>query len=104
SSHSSLLCCCFTSRPFFLSFPFTYPPTTDIYTLSLHDALPISLSLDSIADKDYYIFGMTPTMALYLIAILPSAVIICLLYAITFTHGNMSNNTNENHELDEVIK
>src|SRR5262249_60235260 len=25
----------------FLSFFFNYPPTTDIYTLSLHDALPI---------------------------------------------------------------
>src|SRR5207245_11170271 len=27
-------------------FFFTYPPTTDIYTLSLHDALPISSELD----------------------------------------------------------
>ncbi|WP_029266485.1 hypothetical protein [Virgibacillus alimentarius] len=79
------------------------PISVSIIYFILYGLLDI-LSLDSIADKDYYIFGMTPTMALYLIAILPSAVIICLLYAITFTHGNMSNNTNENHELDEVIK
>src|SRR5439155_20295190 len=33
-----------TSFSFFTTFFFTEPTTTDIYTLSLHDALPISFS------------------------------------------------------------
>src|SRR5688572_1394308 len=32
--------------PYLLSFFFNDPPTTEIYTLSLHDALPILLGLD----------------------------------------------------------
>src|SRR5207249_7032344 len=39
---SSLLCVTIHSLLFFFFF-FNAPPTTDIYTLSLHDALPISL-------------------------------------------------------------
>src|SRR5205807_9124460 len=35
----------FTRAPFFFSFLFNDPPTTEIYTLSLHDALPISMPL-----------------------------------------------------------
>src|SRR5690606_41711953 len=35
--------CC----PLFLLFFFNHPPTTEIYTLSLHDALPISIRADS---------------------------------------------------------
>src|SRR5690606_42087599 len=39
-----LLSCCMSSFFFFFFFFFNDPPTTDIYTLSLHDALPISRS------------------------------------------------------------
>src|SRR5207249_9559563 len=41
---TSLICFLFFSYPFFFSsfFFFTDTPTTEIYTLSLHDALPIS--------------------------------------------------------------
>src|SRR5207248_11091036 len=35
-----------TIPTFVFSFFFTHPPTTDIYTLSLHDALPILLGDD----------------------------------------------------------
>src|SRR5438876_6798346 len=34
-------------RPFYLDFCFNNPATTEIYTLSLHDALPISQSEES---------------------------------------------------------
>src|SRR5437763_5063044 len=37
----SVLCCPHHLLPSFFFF-FNYPPTTEIYTLSLHDALPIS--------------------------------------------------------------
>src|SRR5690625_7299473 len=41
------------------SFSFPHPAPTDIYTLSLHDALPISpVTLNSTADNDFLI---TPT-------------------------------------------
>src|SRR5205814_10497792 len=33
----------FITMPIYLSFFFTHPAPTEIYTLSLHDALPISL-------------------------------------------------------------
>src|SRR5690606_41804914 len=36
------LCCC-TTTMFIISFFFPDPATTEIYTLSLHDALPISV-------------------------------------------------------------
>lgn len=35
-----------------------------------------------------YVFGLTPSMALYLLGIWPLANIICLLYAWTFTYEN----------------
>src|SRR5438874_5337000 len=35
----------------FLFFFFNDTPTTEIYTLSLHDALPISLSIGQLADQ-----------------------------------------------------
>lgn len=57
------------------------------------------ISRDSLTGGDYYIFGLTPTMALYLIGLLPLAVLICLLYALTFT-----SELAENHVLDEVNK
>src|SRR5437867_9674334 len=42
----ALLCCISTAcRLVFFSFFFTTPSTTEIYTLSLHDALPISSDL-----------------------------------------------------------
>src|SRR5436305_13558072 len=37
-------------HPLLLLFSFTHPPTTEIYTLSLHDALPISLRHAEIGD------------------------------------------------------
>src|SRR5205807_7463527 len=36
------LCTCIPLHPEFILFFFNDPPTTEIYTLSLHDALPIS--------------------------------------------------------------
>src|SRR5262245_63963571 len=40
------------ARPFILFFSFNYPATTDISTLSLHDALPISFALRSLRDPE----------------------------------------------------
>src|SRR5437773_9663748 len=40
----------------FSSFFFTDPPTTEIYTLSLHDALPISRRRGGVLDDDF-VFG-----------------------------------------------
>src|SRR5690606_42040429 len=42
--HSALFFIFYTSLPLCLSFFFNAPATTAIYTLSLHDALPISLA------------------------------------------------------------
>src|SRR5205814_8964766 len=39
----SLALCWYVAALFLSFFLFTDPPTTDLYTLSLHDALPISL-------------------------------------------------------------
>src|SRR5438270_4847111 len=43
-----LLCC----RSMFSFFFFNDTPTTEIYTLSLHDALPISCSINGTANSD----------------------------------------------------
>src|SRR5215208_2998359 len=54
-----LICLIFTGR---LSFFFFYDSaTTEIYTLSLHDALPISMATETIKLKNY----MTATAAPY---------------------------------------
>src|SRR5699024_12665302 len=41
-SGTSSLCCVSVGHSFFVRFFFNAPATTEIYTLSLHDALPIS--------------------------------------------------------------
>src|SRR5207249_10701355 len=40
-----------------LIFPSTHPATTAIYTLSLHDALPISHTLGTAANTQMMVFG-----------------------------------------------
>src|SRR5436189_4752989 len=42
------MCLCFSSLPFSFFFFFNDPATTEIYTLSLHDALPISGSCSAL--------------------------------------------------------
>src|SRR5699024_5674372 len=43
------------------------------------------ITLDSPTGGSSFIFGLTPAMALYLIGIWPIAVLVCLLFAITFS-------------------
>src|SRR5438445_12952057 len=40
----SFVCCCFGSSSLYVAFFFRHTATPDIYTLSLHDALPISIA------------------------------------------------------------
>lgn len=74
------------------------PVIVSIIYIVLYGGLDF-ISHGSPTEGDYYIFGLTPTMALYLMGLLPLAVLICLLYALTFT-----SQITENHFLDEVNK
>lgn len=76
------------------------PVTVSVVYLILYGYLDI-LSRDSKIVGDYYIFGMTPTVALFMLGILPFAVIVCLLYAITFTNEKPLA---KNHGRNEVGK
>lgn len=77
------------------------PIAVSVIYLILYGLLDF-ISSSSILGGDYYIFGMTPSMALFMLGILPCAVIICLLYAITFPYEKQPSVDKNNHDVKGV--
>lgn len=67
------------------------PIVVSVIYLVLYGWLDI-MTIDSPTGGESYIFGLTPSMALYLLLIWPLANIICLLYAWTFKIDKPSEN------------